>query len=115
MKKYALVNVQKYQIVAIGDTVSQCEDNYLDLLYTNGVKETEKDTREVKTITGKITKIAQAVVDGNSHYYLMLEGSDEIFDVSVADYIAIVRYEVGDTITLEYTEDGEAATVLGIH
>ena len=35
-------------------------------------------TREVKTITGKITKIAQGVIDGNSHYYLMIEGSEEI-------------------------------------
>lgn len=29
VKKYAMVNVQKYQIVAIGDSVSQCEENYL--------------------------------------------------------------------------------------
>src|SRR5699024_9434095 len=28
VKKYAMVNVQKYQIVAIGDSVSQCEENY---------------------------------------------------------------------------------------
>ena len=54
-------------------------------------------------------------MEGNSHCYVILEESDQIYDVSVADYIAIVRYEVGDTITLEYTEDGEAATVLGIH
>ena len=114
VKKYALVNVQKYQIVAIGDTVSQCEDNYLDLLYTNGVKETEKDTREVKTITGKITKIAQAVVDGNSHYYLMLEGSDEIFDVSVADYINVIRYDVGQEVNLEYKEGDTTNTVLSV-
>ena len=114
VKKYALVNVQKYQIVAIGDTVSQCEDNYLDLLYTNGVKETEKDTREVKTITGKITKIAQAVVDGNSHYYLMLEGSDEIFDVSVADYINVIRYDVGQEVSLEYKEGDTTNTVLSV-
>ena len=32
VKKYAMVNVQKYQIVAIGDSVSQCEENYLELL-----------------------------------------------------------------------------------
>ena len=114
VKKYALVNVQKYQIVAIGDTVSQCEDNYLDLLYTNGVKETEKDTREVQTITGKITKIAQAVVDGNSHYYLMLEGSDEIFDVSVADYINVIRYDVGQEVSLEYKEGDTTNTVLSV-
>ena len=46
VKKYAMVNVQKYQIVAIGDSVSQCEENYLELLKSNGVKKEEEDTRE---------------------------------------------------------------------
>lgn len=64
VKKYALVNVQKYQIVAIGDTVSQCEDNYLDLLYTNGVKRRKRYQRGEDNYR-KVTKIAQAVVDGN--------------------------------------------------
>ena len=77
VKKYAMVNVQRYQIVAIGDSVSQCEENYLELLLSNGVKEEEKDTREVLEISGKITKIAQAVLDGTSHYYLMVEGSED--------------------------------------
>ena len=72
VKKYAMVNVQKYQIVAIGDSVSQCEENYLELLYRNGVKETEEDTREVLEISGVITKIAQGVIDGNSHYYIIV-------------------------------------------
>ena len=37
VKKYAMVNVQKYQIVAIGDSVSECEENYSDLMYRNGL------------------------------------------------------------------------------
>lgn len=64
VKKYAMVNVQKYQIVAIGDSVSQCEENYLELLLSSGVKEAEKDEREILSVTGKITKVAQAVIDG---------------------------------------------------
>ena len=68
----------------------------------------------MKTITGKITKIAQAVVDGNSHYYLMLEGSDEIFDVSVADYINVIRYDVGQEVSLEYKEGDTTNTVLSV-
>ena len=39
VKKYAMVNVQKYQIVAIGDSVSQCQENYNELLLKNGVNE----------------------------------------------------------------------------
>lgn len=114
VKKYAMVNVQKYQIVAIGDSVSQCEENYLELLMSNGVKKEEEDTREVKTITGKVTKIAQAVLEGTSHYYLMVEGSDDIFDLSVVDFIDVVRCEVGQEITMEYKEDEKANTVMSL-
>lgn len=114
VKKYAMVNVQKYQIVAIGDSVSQCEESYLELLFSNGVKEVEKDTREVMTITGKITKIAQGVIEGNSHYYVMVEGSDAIFDVSVVDFIDIIRYDIGQEITVEYKEGKDANIVMSI-
>lgn len=114
VKKYAMVNVQKYQIVAIGDSVSQCEENYLELLKSNGVKKEEEDTREVKSITGKVTKIAQAVLEGTSHYYLMVEGSDDIFDLSVVDFIDVVRCEVGQEITMEYKEDEKANTVMSL-
>lgn len=114
VKKYAMVNVQKYQIVAIGDSVSQCEENYLELLMSNGVKKEEEDTREVKTITGKITKIAQAVLEGTSHYYLTVEGSDDIFDLSVVDFLDVVRCEVGQEITMEYKEDEKANTVMSL-
>lgn len=73
-----MVNVQKYQVVAIGNTVSECEENYNDLMYESGIKKQAEDTREVKTLASKITKIAQGVVDGDSHFYIMLEGSDDI-------------------------------------
>ena len=108
------VNVQKYQIVAIGDTVSECESVYTDLMYENGIKEEEEDVREVQTITAPITKIAQGVVEGNSHYYIMVEGSDDIFDVSVVDFIDIIRYNVGDQVTIEYKEGEKSNTVLSL-
>ena len=107
VKKYAMVNVQKYQIVAIGDSVSQCEENYLELLFSNGVKEVEKDTREIK-------KIAQAVIDGTSHYYIMVEGSEDIFDVSVVDFIDVIRCEEGQTVVMEYKEDEKANLVMSL-
>ena len=83
-------------------------------MYKIGIKTEAKDTRTVESIKGKITKIAQGVVDGNSHYYLMLEGSNEIFDVSVVDFIDIIRYNVGDEVTVEYKEGEKANTVLSL-
>lgn len=114
VKKYAMVNVQKYQIVAIGDSVSQCQENYLDLMASNGIRGEEEGGTDVLSVTGRITKIAQAVVEGNSHYYVMIEGSDDIFDVSVVDFIDILRYEVGQEITMEYQEGGTANVVLSL-
>ena len=115
VKKYAMVNVQKYQIVAIGDTVSQCEDNYNTLMYENGIKQTPEDTRDVESVTARITKIAQGVVEGNSHYYIMVEGSDAIFDIPVVDFIDIIRYDVGDEVTIEYKEGEKSNTVLSVN
>lgn len=115
VKKYAMVNVQKYQIVAIGDTVSECEENYATLMYENGIKQTPEDTRDIKSLTAPITKIAQGVVEGNSHYYIMVEGSDAIFDIPVVDFIDIIRYNVGDEVTLEYKEGEQSNTVLSLN
>lgn len=115
VKKYAMVNVQKYQIVAIGDTVSACEEDYSQLMYENGIKKTPEDTRDVKTVTAAITKMAQGVVEGNSHYYIMLEGSDEIFDVPVVDFLEIIKYDTGDEITVEYKEGKTCNTVLSLN
>lgn len=112
VKKYAMVNIKKYQNVAIGDTVAECEKAYNNLLKQSGIKTT--DTEELKSASGKISRIAQGVVEGNSHYYIMLEGREEIFDVSVVDFIDIIRYEEGDSIALEYQEGTPANTVLGI-
>lgn len=115
VKKYAMVNVQKYQIVAIGDTVSECEENYTTLMYENGIKQVEEDTRDILTASGKISKIAQSVIDGNSHYYIMLEGSDEIFDIPVVDFIDIIKFNVGDEVTVEYKEGETSNTVLSLN
>ncbi len=115
VKKYAMVNVQKYQIVAIGDTVSACEENYTDLMYENGIKTVAEDTREVEKITAPISRIAQGVIDGNSHYFIMLEGSDDIFDISIVEYISIIGYDVGDRVTIEYKEGEEINTVLSLN
>lgn len=106
VKKYAMVNVQKYQLVAIGDTVTDCEATYMKLLETNGIAKKDETKRKTERAAGTIKKIAQTVVDGNSHFYLILEDSDAIYDVSASDFLEVVLCDVGDEVTLEY-EPGE--------
>lgn len=103
VKKYAMVNVQKYQWVAIGDTVQECEKAYVKLLATNGITKGEA-TGIYETAKGKIASIAPVVIEGNTHYYVCLENSEEIFDVNVADttLVEIVKYTAKDVISFEY-------------
>lgn len=109
VKKYAMVNIQKYQNVAIGDTVSECQEAYVKLLNTNGI--TAEHQGEVQKISGTIQRIAQSVIDGNSHFYLVLNGSEQIFDVPVQDFLLVVTLQEGDFVTLEYLETRPIYTV----
>ncbi|MBC8542166.1 CvpA family protein [Bianquea renquensis] len=101
VKMYAMVNIEKYTIVAVGNSVQECEKTYIELMNSNGIQ-AEPSEGTGKTITGSIERIAEAVIDGNSHYYLMLSQSKEIFDIPVKDFVQVIRYSVGDTITLDY-------------
>lgn len=105
VKKYAMVNVQKYQWVAIGDTIEECEKDYKELLSTNGIVSHSQGER--LEISGVIELIAPVVIDGSTHYYIGITGSDELFDVDVSDegLYGIVRYKEGDRISLVYTEN----------
>ncbi len=104
VKKYAMVNVQKYQWVAIGDTVQECEGNYTQLLNTNGIVSENADM--YKEASGRIVSIAPIVLEGTTHYYICLENNEDIFDLDLSDQnlIGIVRYQVGDMVKLKYAE-----------
>ena len=111
VKKYAMVNIEKYQWVAIGDTVKECEKEYSELLNVNGIAATETGSSE--TITGKLQASASVVIEGNTHFYLTIEGRNEIFDVDITNpnVLNIVKYNPGDTITITYMAGDNLLTV----
>lgn len=102
VKKYAMINIQKYQWVAIGDTVGECEKNYSELLSVNGiVSQTQARQEEV---SGVIEVIAPVVLDGYTHYFICLEGNDAVFDADLSreELYGIVRLKEKDKVTLTY-------------
>ena len=107
VKMYAMVNVQKYQIVAIGDTVRECERNYRELLRTNGI-EAESGEAQSMSVSGTIESYASVVIDGNTHFYLCLSGLDAIFDFDMTneEMLGIIRYKEGDEVTIRYEDEG---------
>lgn len=70
----------------------------------------KKVKASTKTTAGTIKKIAQAVIDGSSHYYIVLNDSDTIYDVDISKYLDAILLEEGDKVTIEYTE-GNPSTV----
>jgi len=115
VKSYAMLNIEKYQNVAIGDSVLQCESNYIKLLKDNGiVEEQQPEVKETKKVKDIISKIMPVVIDGNTHMYIMLSQSDSIYDVDVSKYVDIIRYSEGMEIMLEYTMDYQLNEVVGI-
>lgn len=114
VKMYAMVNIQKYQWVAIGDTVKECEKAYRELLDTNGISSGANG--ETEMISGRIEFIKDVVIDGNSHYYLSLEGREQIYDVDMSNetFAEMIRYQAGDTISFEAVPDAGLVTVTAI-
>ena len=106
VKMYALINVEQYQSVATGETVEQCQADYLALLAEDGLL-SEEEAAAVSTeaeASGTIATMAQAVIDGNSHFYVTLEGDSAIYDFALPGLLPIVTYEAGDEIEFSYAE-----------
>ena len=104
VKMYAMVNVSDYQITATGTSVAQCQQNYEQLLSQNGVQVTAPaldDAAEQETISGTVTEIRSAVVDGNTIFYFAL-GGDVYYAVSAQSCQQAVIINVGDTVTITY-------------
>ena len=113
VKMYAMVNIKKYQNVAIGNTVAECEEAYVDLLKTNGI--TTAGVKESKMVKGVIETVAPVVLEGNSHYYVVLEKRKQIFDVDVSLFPEIGRFKEGGSISFMYEEGEELQKVTKVN
>ena len=113
VKKFAMIDIQRYQNVAVGDTVAECQKSYETLLATNGALTASEvsDSSTYGETSGTIRTMAQAVVEGNSHFYVTLEGDDAIYDFVLPGAIQIVGYAVGDDISFSYVENTPTCTV----
>lgn len=108
VKMYAFVDVQQYQIVGTGGSVSAARSDYINRLKEdNSVDNTETATE----ITGEVVKIATAVKGGETCYYIQLNQSEEIYILPVSLSEKLVFLQVGNTITLNVSGTGSVLNV----
>lgn len=110
VKKYAMVNIEKYQIVAIGDSISECERNYGTLMVDNGI--TIETQAEGFKYSGTIEEVWNIVIDGNTYCYMQLEGIEDLFEVAVKDNISVIKAEAGDEVSIEGYDDMRAGIIV---
>ncbi|MCI9555780.1 MAG: CvpA family protein [Lawsonibacter sp.] len=112
VKSYAMVNVAQYQVVTVGPTVSQCEQEYIRQLAEKGITKTEQLPQT--EAAGKVAEIRTAVLEGNTYYFIRLEGEEVFYSISAAQNREAVTLNVGDTVTIEHAvlSEGELTTFL---
>ena len=108
VKSYAMVNVAQYQVVTVASTVSQCEQEYIRQLSDKGITETEElPQTEAK---GTVAEIRTAVLDGNTYYFIRLEGEEIFYSISAAKDREVVTLNVGNRVTVEHAVAAEGST-----
>ena len=104
VKQYAMVNVQEYQIVATGATPEACEASYIQLLVQEDMISPDSGNEALtkNQAEGTIAEIRTAVLEGNTYYFLRLEGSETFYSISAAECTDVVIMNVGDPVVISY-------------
>ena len=111
VKAYAFVSVTEYQNVGVGDTIAAARSDYLRIL---GIDETgrEDSSSTVTEYTGTVTGVASAVVDGNTVYYLAIDGKIYRAVISLSDRLPFIT--AGSTLSFLADETGRITEIKAI-
>lgn len=113
VKMYGMVNVERFQIVATGTTIKETQAKYRELLVDNEVTVPDviekvvivEEVEYEKTVEGKIVEIKTAVKNGNTHFYIKIEGLNVYYELNINKNEEAIILQVGDDIELEMMKD----------
>jgi len=117
--QYALINVNQYnKIGATSASVSECVSLYIDGLRENGFKVNKFEVQDIQPnpndpvaptaepnlVEGTIKSIRTAVVNGNTQYFFLLDGTDTThYAISASESELAILLNVGDRVHFSYT------------
>ena len=109
VKMYAFVDVVDYQKVVVTDSsegIKKAAENYLNEIGEEVVGENEKE------IT--INNIKEVIIDGNTYYYFNDENNQK-YKVSIkVNKNKLPFINNGDTITINYSKEGEVISITDV-
>lgn len=132
IKSYSMVNVNQFSDAVRSPNddnpdLKACLQAYVNKLASRGVvininmkgnaaadnynpnQSSTDETNTAKDITGIVSDIRSAVINGNTYYYIELDNSGEYYYVSAEISSEVVLFNIGDRITLTVAENSDEA------
>jgi hypothetical protein len=107
VKMYAMVSIQDYTIVGVGNSLQETLMAYKNAFNATGNKFSTSTKSNKKTVKSIVSRINSDVKNGNSFYYFTLQGNENIFigSTQISNDIPITL--IGDSVEIIYEEDTE--------
>jgi hypothetical protein len=108
VKMYAMVNVQKYNIVATGSTQKEVLSEYKRLLKDNGI--ISKDQFATENMPSKKITIADIkfiATEGETVVYIK-DTDNGVYKQNFSENESLILLNIGDSITVYFAENDEA-------
>ncbi len=116
VKRYAMVNVENYQVVAVGQKISECTEQYVERLKQNNInikvdiegidditpEDTDAPEVETETVKGTVTDIRTAVMGGESVYFIEVDDSGIYYTIEASKAENVVILNEGDKVTITF-------------
>ena len=105
VKLYALVNVEKYTIVATGESQTEAKQAYIEKLKKDGDIDIEDDTPVVEAKKATVTVSDMRFVNVSGESVLYITGNDGyLYKQTVAKDERVMLIGLGDELEIEYAE-----------
>ncbi|MBQ8412362.1 MAG: hypothetical protein IJX12_01980 [Lachnospiraceae bacterium] len=105
VKMYAMVNVEKYNIVATGSTQREALKNYRDLMVANGILDNSQIVNEeTPSATITVQDIQYINMDGETYVYITAKDGT-VYKQNFADNETLIFIQRNDKIKVYYIEN----------
>lgn len=104
IKMVALVSVEDYSVLGIGETTQDALRSYKSALNRSVSLDGMESSLVVERVSGIVERIRSDVQSGNTFYYLMLEENDKVFVATsrLSEYLVLTEEE--DQVEILYDE-----------
>jgi len=107
VKMYAMVAIEDYTIVGVGNTLRESLMAYKNAFNQSGNKITTKSKTEKNIIKSVITRINGDVKNGNTYYYFTLKNFPKVFIGSSQISNDFPLTNIGDSVYITFDNDNQ--------